>query len=336
GDGHASGRRYTTASTKLADDFTRIALHVSKRIYPARFDGCFRFNVNDVRGITPTIKADQRRLVDYSGMIHCVTVADNHTLLAGRNGRFNWCGQSFYGQLGFSLALFNDFAEADRVAATGQEILRKIIVAIRREAGRVVEVDTDGGLFVPPPAVQGEEAELAFIKKLNAEMPEGIRIGYDGRFRAMLSYKKKNYALLRYDGKLKFKGSSLVSRSSERFGRQFVRDAVKLLLDEDIQGLHDLYLATREAVVRHAWPGGVEAFERTETIKDAVEQYEDDVKAGRRTRAAAYELAIARAKATGRPVRKGDRISYYVTGTGAGVTAFEHCRLAAEWDAARP
>lgn len=336
GDGHASGQRYTTASTQLAEGFTRIGLHLEKRVYPAHNDGWYRFNVNSSRGLAPTIKADQRRLVDYAGMVHCVTVADNHTVLAGRNHRFNWCGQSFYGQLGFSLALFNDFAEADRVAATGQEILRTIIAAIRREGGKVIEVDTDGVLFVPPPGVRGEEAEVAFVKKLSDEMPPGIRIGFDGRFRAMLSYKKKNYALLRYDGKIRFKGSSLVSRSNERFGRQFVRDAVKLLLDEDIQGLHDLYLATRDQILRHDWPQGVESFERTETIKDTVEQYLDDVAAGRRTRAAAYELALMRSKETGQPVRKGDRISYYLTGTNAGVTAFENCRFADAWDPARP
>ena len=336
GDGHVSGQRYTTASVRLAEGVTRLGLHVDKRVYPARNDGWYRFNVNQTRGLTPTIKPNQRRFVDYAGMIHCVTVADHHTVLAGRNGRFNWCGQSFYGQLGFSLALFNDFAEADRVAATGQEILRKIIAAIRREGGKVIEVDTDGVLFVPPPGVRGEEAERAFVAKLSDEMPEGIRIGFDGRFRSMLSYKKKNYALLSYDGRLKFKGSSLVSRATERFGRQFVRDAARLLLDEDIQALHDLYLAVRDAVLRHDWPQGVESFERTETIKDAPEQYLDDVAAGRRTRTAAYELAIARAQATGRPVRKGDRVSYYVTGSGAGVTAFENARMSDEWDPANP
>lgn len=167
-------------------------------------------------------------------------------------------------------------------------------------------------------------------------MPEGIRIGYDGRFRAMLSYKKKNYALLTYDGRLKFKGSSLVSRSIERFGRHFVRDAVRLLLDEDVQGLHDLYLRYHDDIQLHRWENGADSFSRTETLKDTVEQYEADVAEGKRARAAAYELAIARSKSTGKPIRKGDRISYYVTGTSAGVTAFEAARFAGEWDPARP
>ena len=242
---------------------------------------------------------------------------------------------SFYGSLGFSLAAFNDFAEADRVASIGQEILRQIIALIRREGGRVVEVDTDGVLFVPPEAWRGEEAERAFVAKLSEEMPEGIRIGFDGRFQKMLSYKKKNYALLGYDGRLKFKGSSLVARSSEAFGRRFVREAIERLLEEDVQGLHDLYLQVRDQIMGHDWKG-VESFQRTETLKDTVEQYLADVEAGRRPRAAAYELAIQQAEVTGQPPRKGDRVAYYVTGTSASVTAFENARPASAWDPAAP
>lgn len=242
---------------------------------------------------------------------------------------------SFYGQLGFSLALFNDFAEADRVAATGQQLLRHIIKLIREAGGTIIEVDTDGVLFVPPETHRGEAAEQAFVKQLSAGMPNGIRIGFDGRFQKMLSYKKKNYALLTYGGALKFKGSSLVSRSNERFGRRFVRKAVRLLLEEDIQGLHDLYLATRDRILAHRWEE-VADFSRTETLKDNAEAYLADVAAGKRTRAASYELAMARAQETGQPARKGDRITYYITGSTASVTSFENCHLADVWDPNAP
>jgi DNA polymerase elongation subunit (family B) len=273
------------------------------------------------------------RLATKHRMQHAAT-AEERSALDAQQSSYKILINSFYGQLGFSMAIFNDFDEADRVAATGQEILRRIIAAIRRESGTVVEVDTDGVLFVPPAAVRGEEAERAFLDRLNTEMPPGIRIGFDGRFRKMLSYKKKNYALLTYDGQLKFKGSSLVSRSMERFGRQFVVDAIALLLQEDIQGLHELYLATRERILRHDWT--VEDFARTETLKETIEQYQADVAAGRRSKAAIYQLAIARSRQTGQPMRKGDRITYYITGSSPSVTAFEYARLAEAWDAAHP
>ena len=241
---------------------------------------------------------------------------------------------SFYGQLGFSAALFNDFAAADRVASIGQEIIRQVIDAVREGGGRVVEVDTDGVLFVPPAGVEGEAAERVFVDDINRQMPVGIRLGYDGRYCRMLSYKVKNYALLTYDGRVQCKGSSLVSRAMEPFGRRFVMDAIGLLLSEDVQGLHDLYTSTRSRVLRHEWR--VEDFARTETLKESEAEYLADVAAGRRTRAAAYELAIARARDTGQAVRKGDQIAYYVSGSGAHVTAFQNARLASNWYPARP
>jgi DNA polymerase elongation subunit (family B) len=255
--------------------------------------------------------------------------------LDARQSSYKVLINSFYGTLGFSLSVFNDFAEADRVARTGQEILRQLIDEIRDRGGLVIEVDTDGVLFVPPDGVRGEEAEVEFTRSLTSAMPEGIRVGFDGRFKKMLSYKKKNYALLTYDDTLKFKGSSLISRSNEPFGRRFVREAIRRLLDEDVEGLHDLYIAYRDAIVDHDWQG-VESFARTESLKDTVAQYEEDVESGKRPRAAAYELAKARSEATGQPVRKGDRISYYITGDNANVTAFKHCKLADDWEPAHP
>ncbi|MFK7848961.1 MAG: DNA polymerase domain-containing protein [Rhodothermales bacterium] len=237
---------------------------------------------------------------------------------------------SFYGSLGFSLAAFNDFAEADRVARIGQQILRQIISILDREGATIIEVDTDGVLFMPPAAYEGEAQERAFLETLNDEMPEGIRIGYDGRFKKMLSYKKKNYALLTYEDLLKFKGSSLVSRSNERFGRAFVREAIRLLLEEDVAGLHALYLETRDNIIRHRWKD-VSEFSRTETLKDSIERYKDDVHSGKRSRAASYELAMRRKQETGQPVRKGDRISYYIAGVDLHSASFELAKPADAW-----
>lgn len=241
---------------------------------------------------------------------------------------------SFYGSLGFSHATFNDFAEADRVASIGQEILRKIIAILEREQATVIEVDTDGVLFIPPDHIHGNDAERSFVERINREMPPGIRIGFDGRFRKMLSYKKKNYALLAYDGSLKFKGSSLVSRSSERFGRVFVRKAIELLLDEDFTALHDLYLATRQQIIDHDWEAT--EFSRTETLKETLGQYNRDVRAGKRQRAASYELAAQRLKDTGYPARKGDRISYYITGSDPGAPSYECASFIENWSADHP
>ena len=285
----------------------------------------------DTLGLFPTLL---RRLTDLrleaKRRMRAADTAEARGELDARQASYKILINSFYGSMGFSLSLFNDFEEADRVTRTGQQILRQMMKAIRARGGTVVEVDTDGVFFIPPENVRGAEAEKAFTEQLTEALPEGIRVGFDGRFRKMLSYKKKNYALLTYDGALKFKGSSLVARSSERFGRRFVREAVRLLLDENVQGLHNLYVETRARIEASDWKDA-RRFARTETLKDTVAQYEADVEAGRRTRAAAYELAAAQAERTGQPVRKGDRITYYVTGSKASVTAFQNCRLADDW-----
>jgi DNA polymerase elongation subunit (family B) len=251
--------------------------------------------------------------------------------LDARQSSYKVLINSFYGVLGFSLSAFNDFEEADRVARTGQKILRQLIDEIQERGGTVIEVDTDGVLFVPPDGVRGEQDEIDFTVGLTEAMPEGIRVGFDGRYKKMLSYKKKNYALLTYDDDLKFKGSSLISRSNEAFGRKFVRQAIRRLLEHDVEGLHDLYVDTRTKIIDHDWESA-DSFARTESLKDTIEQYERDVTEGNRPRAAAYELAKKKANQTGQPVRKGDRISYYITGEDANVTAFKHCKRADEWD----
>ena len=263
------------------------------------------------------------------------TSSELKSALDARQNSYKVIINSFYGFLGFSQALFNDFSEADRVAITGQNLLLSIIGKIQERSGKVLEVDTDGVLFVPPEGIGGEAQELDFIAELNREMPEGIRIGYDGRYRQMLSYKKKNYALEPYEGPIKLKGSSLVSRSIEPFGRRFVRRAISMLLDHDIAGLHTAYLHTRNHIIQHHWKD-VSDFARTETLKDSLKKYERDVSEGKRTRSAPYELALTRQQTTLQPIRKGDRVSYYISGSADSGPAFESARLAEEWDSNRP
>ena len=58
-----------------------------------------------------------------------------------------------------------------------------------------------------------------------------------------------------------------------------MREAIQRLLAEDIQGLHDLYLEHRRQIEAHDWQG-VESFQRVETLKASVRDYEQAVTAG--------------------------------------------------------
>ena len=233
---------------------------------------------------------------------------------------------SFYGYLGYARGLFNDYRKADEITKTGQELLRRIVQQIELHNGTVLEVDTDGVFFIPPDNVSSDEEIDSLIDRISRSLPQGINLVSSGRFRKMMSYKKKNYALLTSDGSLTIKGSSLISRSMEGFLRRFVRFAVSNLLDGNIAGLHSLYGSVYNDLMTHNCEAA--DFCRTETIHDSFAAYERDVGDGNRNPAAAYEVA----RHAGRIIKSGDRVSYYVTGTAAGVKISENCKLAEEWD----
>lgn len=237
---------------------------------------------------------------------------------------------AMYGYLGFSLGIFNDYEEADRVTTTGQEIARTMIKEFETRGCKVIEVDTDGILFVPPPHIQSQKDEIDLVNEVSSVMPKGITIGYDGRYKKMISYLKKNYALLDYNGTMKLKGSSLISRSAEKFGREFIRKGFEILLDENIEELHDLYVSYRELILNHNWV--IDDFSRTETLKNTLDQYTADTESGKRPRSITYELALKSNQA----VNKGSRITYYVTGSGLHGSFYDKGKFAEEWKSSQP
>ena len=71
---------------------------------------------------------------------------------------------------------------------------------------------------------------------------------------------------------------------------------------------------------------------KTETLSESPENYQQKIKAKKRNRAAAYELALQ----SGRDFRAGDQVSYYVTGRDKKVRAFENCKFASAYDPVHP
>ncbi len=127
---------------------------------------------------------------------------------------------SFYGYLGFQEGIFNDYDKANEVTIKGQQILKKLINEFQKRGCIVIEVDTDG-LYVSPQKELSEEEERKLVEDVNNSIPADINLSFGGRFKRMLSYKKKNYALLTYDNKLIIKGSALISKSFENFCFEF-------------------------------------------------------------------------------------------------------------------
>lgn len=96
GDGCDDGRgsvKYTTISDELRDDYARLMVHLGKKMR-FREDGAHRVHENRTNGIVGHRNAERE---DHDGMVYCVSVAGNHTVLAGRNGIMQWTGQTLYG-----------------------------------------------------------------------------------------------------------------------------------------------------------------------------------------------------------------------------------------------
>lgn len=148
----------------------------------------------------------------------------------GLQSSFKILINSFYGYLGAPSFHFNDYRAATRVTTTGQELVKKVADELERTGAQVIEIDTDGVYFVPPPGVETEEQEVAYIERVGSVLPPQIHLAHDGRYAAMLSLKVKNYVLLGYDGKRITKGASLRSRADERFGREFLHRAIDHLI----------------------------------------------------------------------------------------------------------
>jgi DNA polymerase elongation subunit (family B) len=237
---------------------------------------------------------------------------------------------SFYGYLGFQMGHFNDFDAANQVTAKGRDLIQSVIAWLKKNAAKIVEVDTDGIYFVPPESVKTAVDEEQFGANLAAILPQGIELELDGSYPAMFSYKMKNYALLDEQGRLRIKGSGLRSRGLELFQREWLEEMLLLLLKDDRAKIPKLYERYLDDIDQHRKE--ISWLAKTETLQDSLETYQAKLKAKKRNAAAPYELAL---KAE-RRYQPGDQISYYVVGAKAKIKINENCKLASEWDANKP
>ncbi len=237
---------------------------------------------------------------------------------------------SFYGYLGAARHNFSDPAVAAEVTRLGRVTIRSMIDLLVAEGGQPVEVDTDGIYFKPPDTCCTEGDELATVQRISAQLPAGLEVELDGRYRTMFAYKSKNYALQEYSGRIIIKGSALRSRGLEPYLRDFIRDGIELLLagrGEAVERLFNQYVARlRSRGLDVAWVA------RSETLSESPDSYREKLRTGKRNRSAAFEIALA----SGRLYRAGDQVNYYVSGSGKDATAYEQCRPVSAFDPLQP
>lgn len=210
---------------------------------------------------------------------------------------------SAYGYMGAgSLALFADRRAADEVTRRGREILDSLVSALRARGVALIEADTDGVYFAVPEGTT-PDAERAIVAEVARELPPGIRLEYEGRYRAMLSHEVKNYALLTYGGEVVMRGVALRSSRAEPFADRFLREALRCAMLGDVAGLRATFLATVTALRRRALPAS-EVATRARLSKPPEAYLET-----RAThREAPYEALLAAGK---RRWTQGERVRYY-------------------------
>jgi DNA polymerase elongation subunit (family B) len=237
---------------------------------------------------------------------------------------------SFYGYLGAPLHNFSDPAAAALTARLGRETIMAMVDWLQQRKARPVEIDTDGIYFIPPPGIDSPEQEAAFVAQLSATLSAGIQVEADGRYRSMFSYKSKNYALLGYDGAVQVKGSALRSRGMEKYLREYMGEVIGHLLRGEKSQARAVYGDYCRRLKERGFP--VSWLAKTETLGESPATYRQKVAKGQRNRSAAYELAAR----SDHEYRAGDQLSYYVTGSGKRVVSYGNCKLASNYDPARP
>ena len=229
---------------------------------------------------------------------------------------------SFYGYLGFAQGSFADFDAAARVTQIGRDLLKKMIEWLSARGAQVIEVDTDGIYFTPPPKIDINELREGLAK----ELPPGIEVEFDEQFDAMFSYKAKNYALLAKNGDVILKGGALKSRGLEKFQRVFLEEMIKLLMEGKSEAIGELRNEFEQKIRGREW--NIDMLMKTDTLQDSLDKYRQKIAGSARNRAAAYELALA----SSRNYRPGEQISYYIKATPKKVPAYEAAKLASEFD----
>lgn len=226
---------------------------------------------------------------------------------------------SFYGYLAFSQGTFNDYSAAERVTRRGREILTIMLNHLKSSKAKVIEMDTDGIYFQPPPEKNGSPSKME--AEIQNELPKGIEVELDAIYKKMFCYKSKNYALLSEEEEISITGAALKSRGVEPFIREYLRDLIHILLCSNFDELNRVTDEYKKKIEERQFP--LSKFAKTETLSESPEGYKLKLIQGATRRSAAYELALK----SKRGYKQGDQIAYYVTGDKKKVSVVDNCQL---------
>jgi DNA polymerase I len=156
-DWQTNAWRHTTSSVRLRDDVLRLCAHLGLTANYNHDSGSWRISVTESSKNTLRMHRSSSTSTAEDG-VYCVTVADNHTLLAGRNGTFQFVGQSLYGVSGWVRFRLYDSETAAAVTATGRDVIEFTEEAASERDMEVVYGDTDSVMLELGHDVSKEDA----------------------------------------------------------------------------------------------------------------------------------------------------------------------------------
>jgi len=228
GDGSKRGKKYSTTSLQLAQDMvvllsltgakTKIKYEAKDRIFRVVFN-----NASEKLTWSGSARHRYVRKVPYQGMVHCVTTERNHTVLAGRDGRFVPVGQS-YGVMGFETFALYCLPVAEATAALGRYAITKTIEKCEREGISVIYSDTDS-LFIENP----DREKISRVTSW-AESELGVELDIDKSYRYVaFSERKKNYFGVLADGTADIKGLTGKKSQTPEFLKKAFYQSLEIL-----------------------------------------------------------------------------------------------------------
>lgn len=217
-------------------------------------------------------------------------------------------------------------AEIERLAGV---IIRDLCACLAEHGADPAALDSQGLYVTFRSPNTAETVTTALHKRLAELLPGVLDCRRHQSYQAMFTYKPGCYALLHDDGSISHQGSMTAARSMEPYLKDFLNEAVALLLTDQAGKIRSLY---EQHLLRLRQRDSVYQVMRTEKLVEPLEQYVRAVQNGRRNRAAVYELALQQ------PDRwqPGDSIGYYVTGSSKLVAVHEQCRLVEDFDPLHP
>ncbi|HEV2139081.1 MAG TPA: DNA polymerase domain-containing protein, partial [Nitrososphaerales archaeon] len=226
GDGSSRQILYSTKSKWLAEGLVVLLTCLGSKTRMVWDNGIYRLHFANTSVKLTYSGGETHKHVQkegYNGKVYCLTTAKNHTVFAGRNGRFVPVGQS-YGVLGFETFAFYCLPVAEATAALGRDAITRTIAKCKELGIEVLYSDTDS-LFLHAPS---KEQVSTVTRWTDTDL--GVELDLDKVYRYVaFSSRKKNYFGVLPDGTAEIRGLTGKKSQTPEYLKETFYKALKIL-----------------------------------------------------------------------------------------------------------